>query len=72
MVRGTLAGLPVGPGGGDEVCFGGLSGTSTSDAALPAVGTGYWYVVRGQNACTSPGSYGNNGQGMQRVTSTCP
>jgi uncharacterized repeat protein (TIGR01451 family) len=47
MVRGNLSGLPVGPGGGDEVCFGGLGSTSMSDAAVPAVGTGYWYVVPG-------------------------
>ncbi|HEX5043614.1 MAG TPA: hypothetical protein VFV75_11950 [Candidatus Polarisedimenticolaceae bacterium] len=72
LVRGGLSGLPVGPGGGDEVCLGQLPGTSGTDAAVPALGTGYWYLVRGQNACTSPGSYGNNGQGMQRVTSTCP
>lgn len=72
MVRGTLAGLPVGPGGGDEVCFGDLAGTSTTDAAAPPLGTGYWYVVRGDNACTTPGSYGNNGQGLQRGTATCP
>jgi len=72
LVRGTLSGLPVGPGGGDEVCFGNLAGTSTTDAANPSVGTGFWYVVRGENACNPPGSYGNNGQGMQRVTSTCP
>ncbi len=72
MVRGNLSALPVGPGGGDEVCFGNVAGTSTSDAALPGVSTGFWYLVRGQNACTTPGSYGNNGQGMQRVTSTCP
>ena len=45
MARGTLAGLPVGPGGGDEVCFGNLAGTSTTDAAAPPLGTGY--SVRG-------------------------
>jgi uncharacterized repeat protein (TIGR01451 family) len=72
VVRGNLSGLPVGPGGGDEVCLGSVVSTSTTDAAVPALGTGYWYLVRGQNACTSAGSYGNNGQGMQRVTSTCP
>jgi hypothetical protein len=72
VVRGSISALPVGPGSGDEVCFNGIPGTSTIDATVPAPGSPFWYLVRGQNACTSPGSYGNNGQGIQRLTSSCP
>ena len=75
VVRGSLGAFPVGPGGGDEVCFGDLSGTSLADATLPAAGAGFWYLSRGENACGN-GTYGNRGinglPGASRITTTCP
>jgi hypothetical protein len=74
-VRGTAAELPVGPGGGDEVCFGGLGGPSLDDPSAPPPGTVYWYLSRGINGCGA-GPYGDQGlhggPGAPRVTTTCP
>lgn len=79
VVRGTSAGLAnhVGPGGADEVCFDDLATTSVVDATNPASATFFFYVVRGENAC-SIGPYGNEHQnpgpafnGPARVTTTC-
>ena len=71
VVRGSTGALPVGPGGGDEVCFGNLPGTSLVDPELPANGTGFWYLSRGENDC-GLGSYGNQSDGTPRITTTCP
>ena len=71
VVRGGLSALPVGPSGGDEACFADLAGPSVSDATLPAVGSGFWYLSRGENAC-GIGSYGQQSNGTPRVTTTCP
>jgi hypothetical protein len=70
-VRGALAALPVGPGGGDEVCFDNLPGTSMVDGAVPVTGAGFWYIVRGESACGN-GSYGQASGGSPRITTTCP
>ena len=71
VVRGSLSALPFGPGGGDEVCFDDLSGPTLADATLPAPGTGFWYLSRGENACGN-GSYGQQSDGAPRSTTTCP
>ncbi|HKQ60004.1 MAG TPA: pre-peptidase C-terminal domain-containing protein [Candidatus Polarisedimenticolaceae bacterium] len=70
-VRGLLSGLPAGPGGGDEVCFPDLTDRFLVDLDTPPLGDGFWFIVRGQNACTV-GSYGLDGQGNPRNTTTCP
>ena len=70
-VRGNVSALPVGPGGGDEICFDGISGTSTTDATLPGSGASFWYLVRGENTCAPAGTYGNATSGP-RSTTTCP
>jgi N-acetylneuraminic acid mutarotase len=68
VVRGTLATFPVGSGG--ESCLAsGLAEARLDDPATPASG-GWWYLVRGRNACGS-GTYGN-ATGGTRVTATCP
>jgi hypothetical protein len=73
--RGGLNAFPVGPGGGDETCFGNQSGLTLADGTVPSPGTGFWYLVRGENACGT-GTYGFQGvngvPGAQRVTTTCP
>jgi len=75
VVRGGVGALPVGPGGGDEVCFGNLPFPTLNDPAIPAVGSGFFYLSRGENSCGT-GTYGFQGfhgaPGAQRVTTTCP
>ena len=74
VVRGALGALPVGPGAGDEVCFGNLAVPSLTDATVPAVSSGFWYLSRGESACAS-GTFGTQGvhgaPGAARVTTTC-
>ncbi len=78
VVRGDLSALPVGPGGGDEICFDNLAAATVTDAAIPNLGAGYFYVVRGENLCGG-GTYGNTHtnpgpplNGPARSTTTCP
>jgi len=75
VVRGLVSGLPVGPGGGDEVCFDDISGVSLADGTVPAVGASFWYLVRGESAC-GQGPFGSATRGAAptdpRVTTTCP
>ena len=75
VLRGLVAGLPVGPGGGDEVCLEpAIAGTSTTDSTDPAPGDAFWYLIQGTNAC-GRGPYGVQVQGgvpSPRVSATCP
>jgi hypothetical protein len=71
VVRGGLASLGVGPGDGDEVCFGDLGDPSVSDDIVPASNQGFWYLARGANACGA-GTYGTRHDGTLRITTTCP
>lgn len=73
VLRGNLNALPVGPGGGDEVCkANNIPGTSTTDTDVPGTGgLGFWYVVRGTDP-TCNGSYGNASSGLPRTSTTCP
>ena len=75
VVRGSTGALPVGPGGADEVCFDNLTVPTLTDAAVPAVGSGFWYLSRAENACGT-GTYGTQGvhgvPGAPRATATCP
>jgi hypothetical protein len=71
VVRGSTGALPVGPGDDDEVCFDDLPGASLADAAVPADGTAFWYLSRGENAC-GIGTYGTRSDGSARITTTCP
>jgi hypothetical protein len=75
VVRGSLGAFPVGPGGVDEACFDNLAVTSVTDATVPATGTGFWYLSRGESACGNGtfGTQGNHGApGAPRTTTTCP
>jgi hypothetical protein len=71
VVRGRLSGLPVGPGGADEVCFDNLGATSVIDTGTPTNGTGFWYLSRGENSCGN-GTFGTQSNGTSRTTTTCP
>jgi hypothetical protein len=76
LIRGTLTGLPVGPGGVAETCLGGYTGTTMTDNSSPPPNIGYWYLVRGVSACAGKGSWGYQGvrgaPGIERTTTTCP
>jgi hypothetical protein len=69
--RGDLGSFPVGPGGGDEACFDDLVGPNLSDTTIPAPGSGFWYVSRGESDC-GIGPFGNRSVGSPRITTTCP
>jgi hypothetical protein len=75
VLRGLISGLPVGPGGADEVCVeSGIVGTSTTDTAEPNPGEAFWYLVVGTNTC-GDGPYGvqvQDGAPTPRDSSTCP
>ncbi|MBP7149015.1 MAG: hypothetical protein KBD01_15905 [Acidobacteria bacterium] len=69
VLRGDLASLPV--GSGPETCLAhGIDAASAADPALPAPGAGFWYLVRGRNACAT-GSYGATSAGAERVSPAC-
>ena len=75
--RGPLADLRTQPPGSQfstAVClFDDLLNPSlqTDDATLPVVGHGFYYLVRGDNAC-GMGSYGRGSGGAERVLLACP
>jgi uncharacterized repeat protein (TIGR01451 family) len=71
VVRGLVSGLPAGPGGGEEVCFGGLTNPTVVDGTLPGADAAFWYLVRGA-ASGCPGTYGQRSDGTPRITTTCP
>src|SRR5262249_30507274 len=75
VVRGTVSQWPVGSGAG-EACFVlGTPGATAVDAAVPVLGKGFWYDVRGRNAC-GIGTYGFETQTgipvAERITVVCP
>ena len=70
VLRGELTGLPV--GSGPETCVGpGVVGTSITDPLSPGAGVGFWYLVRGRNACGG-GTWGLASDGTPRVSAACP
>ena len=72
VLRGNLRNFPVGVGPG-ETCLAPNTGASTaSDPSTPAVGQGYWYVVRLDVAGCGVGSYGSATGGAPRVSAACP
>jgi hypothetical protein len=70
VVRGAL---PAGPGGaGAPQCFApGLPAANVQDPQTPAAGTGFYYWVRGRNACGA-GTYGFTSGGVERSAPICP
>ncbi len=71
LARGGLdqfraTGAPVGS------CLPSSSTPVVSDPTLPAVGKGFWYLVRGRNAC-GVGTFGFRRNGLERlVVTSCP
>ena len=70
LLRGDLHGLPVGAGA-ESCVVSGWSGLAYDDPGTPAAGSGYFYLVRGVNACAA-GGYGSESDGTPRVTTACP
>ena len=69
VLRGDIFAFPV--GSGSDTCPGpSVSGTSIAETTVVAPGTGYWFIVRGRNACGA-GSYGQ-GNGGPRTSAGCP
>jgi hypothetical protein len=76
VLRGHVSGLPVGSHVAGERCL--IDNTefnTLTDSELPAMGDGFWYLVRGGNAA-GHGSYGFEGlhgvPAAPRISSTCP
>ena len=71
VLSGVLAELRVG-GCASERCVSAASRiTIANDALDPAPGTGFYYLIRGRNAC-GVGTYGRASNGTSRASSTCP
>ncbi len=71
VLRGAIDALPP-AGGAAEVCLAaGTPLTSQADTAIPPIGSGFWYLVRGVNACGA-GSYGAGSNGQPRASDACP
>ena len=71
VARGRLDELPVGAGASETCLVSGIAGSSATDPTLPLPGTGFWYLVRGKNACGA-GAYGRTSTGATEVTNVCP
>ena len=76
VARGPLADLHGEQPPGDEfagaVCFlNNAALLASDDPEIPAVETGFYYLVRGDNLC-GIGSWGRGGSGVERVLLACP
>jgi FG-GAP-like repeat len=70
VVRGTLPASP--PGSGAQTCLANeIPARSSTDAATPAPGTGFTYLVRASNACGT-GTFGAGSSGVPRTSTACP
>ncbi|HJQ99505.1 MAG TPA: hypothetical protein VJ826_14415, partial [Candidatus Polarisedimenticolaceae bacterium] len=70
LMRGSLAEFPVG-GKPSETCVDSTTSTSATDGATPSLGSGFYYLVRGKNAC-GVGGYGTRSNGTPRNPTVCP
>ena len=71
VLRGDLDKLPVGPGA-DETCADpGTTATTSTDAATPTPGHGFWYLVRERVTSCGAGTYGFATGGAERVSTAC-
>ncbi len=71
IVRGLIHELPAHGAPGEACVASGLRTTSWSDAAIPAEGAGFWYLVRGRNSLGA-GTYGATSDGTARTPAACP
>ena len=71
VLRGAIAGLPVGGTGAETCASAGTTAASLSDPTAPAPGDGFWYLVRATNTCGT-GTWGTTSAGQTRGSTTCP
>jgi len=71
LLRGALADLPVGNKPSETCRASGNTTTTATDASVPAVGRGFWYLVRAVNPC-GRGTYGSASGGAESVSTACP
>jgi N-acetylneuraminic acid mutarotase len=70
-MRGDLGAWPVGSGAGESCVENNSPDDTTEDPTVPAVGTGYYYLVRTVNSCGTS-SYGFATGGAERISAACP
>ena len=71
VMQGTLPHLSTGSGAA-EICLANESPERTlTDAMIPALGTGFFYVVRASDACGT-GTFGAGTSGAPRAIGVCP
>ncbi len=71
VARGDLAQWPVGAGPLERCIASGVAESTAADPAVPDPEGGFWYLVRGRNACGA-GSYGSRSDGTERGVAACP
>ena len=71
VVRGALGELGLGARPSDACIASGTPGTTAGDAQVPPPAHGFFYMVRGRNAC-GPGTYGAASTGVPRTATICP
>ena len=71
IARGRLDELPVGSGASETCLASGLAAPGASDASIPPSDGGFWYLVRGKNACGA-GPYGKTSSGADEISAVCP
>lgn len=57
VLRGTIGEWPVGTGPSETILVSGTATTGASDPAVPVMGEGFYYLVRGRNACGTAGPW---------------
>jgi len=72
VLRGDLDKLPVGLGADETCVVPSTTATTGTDAATPASGTGFWYVVRETVLGCGNGTYGFASSGAERISNACP
>jgi hypothetical protein len=71
VVRGSVGQWPVGNGPSEICVAGGLTSSNVTDAAYPAAGAVFFYLVRAVRD-TCEGSYGTASNGIRRISFACP
>jgi len=71
VARGDLAELSAEPRPSDTCLEPGSTDTAAEDPSEPSPGDGFFYLVRGRNACGA-GTYGDGASGVPRAFAACP
>jgi hypothetical protein len=71
VVRGKLDELPVGSGPSETCVAPSVAVPTVQDFVTPSSGSGFYYLVRGENVCGT-GTYGFDSLAGERLTNVCP